>query len=41
MAVKVSYLDLRQAFLYDIPRVTHNRNHYIGVDGLSASSEAP
>ena len=29
------------ALLYNIPLVTHNRNHYVGVDGLSVISEAP
>jgi predicted nucleic acid-binding protein len=29
------------ALLYSIPLVTHNRNHYVGVDGLSVISEAP
>jgi tRNA(fMet)-specific endonuclease VapC len=29
------------ALLYNIPLVTHNRNHYVGVDGLSVVSEAP
>ncbi|MFL6213094.1 MAG: type II toxin-antitoxin system VapC family toxin [Blastocatellia bacterium] len=29
------------ALLHGIPLVTHNRNHYVGVDGLSILSEAP
>lgn len=29
------------ALLYEIPLVTHNRNHYLGVDGLTLISEAP
>ncbi|MEN3334742.1 MAG: hypothetical protein V7641_4107 [Blastocatellia bacterium] len=33
--------DTRAALYYGIPLVTHNRNHYVGVDGLSVISEAP
>jgi len=29
------------ALLHGIPLITHNRNHYVGVDGLSVISEAP
>ena len=29
------------ALLYGLPLVTHNRNHYLGVDGLTVISEAP
>jgi len=29
------------SLLHGIPLVTHNRNHYVGVDGLSVISEAP
>ena len=29
------------ALLYDVPLVTHNRNDYLGVDGLQVISEAP
>lgn len=27
------------ALLHDIPVVTHNRNHFVGVDGLAVISE--
>lgn len=29
------------ALLHGVPVVTHNRSHYIGVDGLTVISEAP
>jgi tRNA(fMet)-specific endonuclease VapC len=29
------------ALQHGIPLVTHNRNHYLGVDGLTVISEAP
>lgn len=29
------------ALLYGVPLVTHNRNHYLGVEGLTLISEAP
>jgi hypothetical protein len=40
MAILVIDTDLWSYLRLDVPLITHNRNHFIGVDGLKIISES-